>query len=312
MMSSAFDRFSQELKDGVSPRRGSYSHELLQEMNPAEKETIFSELLRRAEERDPAAVMTLGELRYVPATGILREVAAGGGSALEARRALHLLGHGNELLEYLRNDLDSPSMITRFSAVDLLGESSGDESTALLLEALSDTDARVRLLAYEKVIERFRLQPFQMAAGESYEEVRSPLMRLSYQLGRDLPSVYGEAVTEIRTIARELQSERTPDDLNLKFDGGSNGYVQTLFSFRKKGEAALLEQHILSGSSHELDYGKAFLCALLEAGDVRAPQLLVNLDVSSRRTFFQEAKDANLGEAAFQEELARVMGSETD
>ena len=44
----------------------------------------------------------------------------------------------------------------------------------------------------------------------------------------------------------------------------------------------------------------------------RIPRLQVNLDVSSRRTFFQEAKDANLGDAAFQEELARVMGSESD
>ena len=311
-MSSAFDTFLQELKQGVSPRRGSYSYELLDKMEGSEQETVLSKLMRLAGERDPAAVTTLGELRYAPAVEIVREIASGGRCSLEARRALHLLGYGNEILGYLRSDLESPSMITRFSAVDLLGESSEDESTALLLGALSDTDARVRLLAYKKVIERFRLQPFQMAEGESYQDVRSPLKRLSYQLGRDLPSVYGEAATEIRNIAQGLQSGRTPQDLSLVFDGGNAAFVQTLFSFRKKGSAELLQQHILSGSSHEVDYGKSFLCALLEAGDVRAPQLLVNLDVSSRRTFFQEAKDANLGDAAFQEELARVMGSESD
>lgn len=311
-MSSALEALLQELKEGISPRRGSYSYELLDSMDGSEQERVLSELMRMARERDAPAVTTLGELRYAPAVPILREVASGGRSSLEARRALHLLGHGNELLEYLRNDLDSSSMITRFSAVDLLGESSGDESTSLLQEALSDTDARVRLLAYEKLVGRLGLQPFQMAAGESYEEVRSPLMRLSYQLGRDLVSVYGEAATRIRSLVQGLQSGRTPHELNLAFDGGSTGFVQTLFSFRKKGEAELLQEHILSGSPHEMDYGRAFLCALLEAGDVRAPQLLVNLDVCSRRTFFQEAKDANLGDAAFQEELARVMGSESD
>lgn len=311
-MSTAFDTLLTELKEGVPPRQGSYSHELLREMDESEQERILSELMRMAEHRDPAALTTLGELRYAPAVPVLREVASGGRSALEARRSLHLLGHDKEILGYLRSDLQSPSMITRFLAVDLLGASAEEESTSLLLDALSDADARVRLLAYKKLVERFDLQSFRRAQGESYEDVRSPLMRLSYQLGRDLVSIFGEAATEIRGIIEELQSGRAATELDLDFDGGTSEFVRTLFSFRKKGEAESLQEHIWSGSPHEVEYGCAFVCALLEAGDVRAPQLLVNLEVASRSIFFQEAKDANIGDAAFQEELARVMAFETD
>ena len=153
-MSDLLNQFLAEIQEGVGPRIDSYDIRLVEKMTPESRQKAIAELLVRAAERDPQAIMSLGYLRVREAIPVIREIAAGDHGSVEARRTMVLLGCGDEMIPYFREDTQSESMIVRFSAVEALGELRSDEALSLLKACLTDRDGRVRLHAYEKLIAR--------------------------------------------------------------------------------------------------------------------------------------------------------------
>ena len=61
-MSDLLNQFLAEIQEGVGPRIDSYDIRLVEKMTPESRQKAIAELLVRAAERDPQAIMSLGYL----------------------------------------------------------------------------------------------------------------------------------------------------------------------------------------------------------------------------------------------------------
>lgn len=306
-MSDLLSRFLTEVEHFSSPRTDSYDIRLVEKMNKQDRRAAITKLLLLAEERVPQAIMTLGLLQATEGIPIIAEIAKGGKASTEARRAMIQLGLGDDIIHLLREDVNSGSMIVRFSAVESLGKMSSEEASSLLLSFLSDVDCRVRLHAYEKLLERFDIVDYQIEIGQEYEEVRSPLMQTSLLLGSDLESLHKRAAARAVQIFEGLASGKSAMDLGIIFDGGSPDFVEDLFKQLFDRDAPAPLKHILGGTPHEIEYGKYIACCWIERGDIRMPDLIMQLKVPWAIEVLREAQQKQIGDPVFHQELERVL-----
>src|SRR5688500_14183862 len=153
---SSLDLFLKQLDDpsGLSWKDETYDLALARDVTGPERDVLLSRLIDAAIADDPRAVLTLGYIGAVEVLPALLPVArAETPMAATARRAVGLLGRGNEVADLIARDaVSSPRKMERVAAVMDLATLGGDQAIDALMEALADDEFVVRELAWQGLV----------------------------------------------------------------------------------------------------------------------------------------------------------------
>src|SRR4051812_36595054 len=157
----SLELFLQQMSDPstLSWKDETYDLSLARDITGAERTTLIAQLSEQARQGDTRAILTLGHLDAQESLPMLRAAATGNDPwAGTARRALVLLGKGNEVIDQIADDaVASPAKMARVAAIMDLGKLGGPKSLAALQKALVEEDSEVRLIAWDALIETLGL-----------------------------------------------------------------------------------------------------------------------------------------------------------
>ncbi len=248
-------------------------------LDPQERDQYVARLLAHADEGDTRAILTLGELDATRAVDpLLRISAAQGPAAATARRALARLGRGQDVVAEIAQDATrGPSRAVRAAAVMNLGRVGGATAIGALDASLEDSDAIVRQLACDTLVELFGLKQYTLGAtGE--RELRTPLERMKLLLGSDLEALAKIGAAELRDAIGQLQAGKTPAQAGLAWTGSMPAPLRAGLGpalFDDSVELPVDEVATVGGADRR--WAEALIAVALERQDVRAPAALARL-----------------------------------
>jgi hypothetical protein len=248
-------------------------------LDATERDAYVARLVKHIDEGDTRAMLTLAELNATQAIDpLLRISAAQGPVSAMARRALVQLGRGQDVVGDVANDaMRGASRTVRAAAVINLGRIGGATALGALDACLEDSDAIVRQLACDNLVQAFGLHKYTLnQSGE--RELRTPLERMKLLLGSDLSALVKIGADELRGAIQKLQSGQTPEQAGL-------GWSETMPAALRAAIAPALVDDTVPLPVDELakvtgpdrKWAEALIAIALQRQDPRAPEALAKL-----------------------------------
>ena len=189
---TALETLLQQLADpsGIAWNEETYDLALASTLTREERGTYVAKLIEQAGQGDTHAILTLGHLQVQEALPVLR-VDAGGTApwAATSRRALALMGHGEEVIDAIVDDaLHGKARMGRVAAVMALPMIGGPKAIEALGKALSDPDSSVRMIAWNGLVAALGLDSL-MRSPEGKLEKTTRLELFKDLLASDLASM---------------------------------------------------------------------------------------------------------------------------
>lgn len=265
--------------DELSWKDETYDLALARDLRGAERTAFISRLIDAARAGDSRAVLTLGHIGAVETLPALLPLAkVKDPLAMTARRAVVLLGHGDEVVDYIAHDaIHAPAKMARVAAVMDLAKVGGDKALDALEQALADSEYEVRELAWQGLVAVFGLDPL-LRGPEGKRELMTHVELLSVWLGSKLDAVQNMGIDGLRELVGKLRAGATPGSLGIQFI--PNPAPETFTKIRLAlfdDEAAFPIDEIkrLSGSPRQ--WAETIILLRIEHGDSRVPDAMARL-----------------------------------
>lgn len=217
---SALDELLQELADPshLPWRDETYSVQNAKNLSATERATYVAKLMEKAQQGDKRAILSLGHLPALEAVPMLLEASkAQVPWALNARRALVLLGSGSQVIDAIANDaVSSPATMDRVAAIMDLKKLGGSKAMKAFDRALEDSDFTVRMLAWEGLVDSYDLAKYmQDPKGELGKGT-------TLELAKDFLSVNIKAFNrmgaeETRDILMKIAGGASPESVGIVY-----------------------------------------------------------------------------------------------
>lgn len=187
-------------------------------LTDAERSEFVARLIDAASDGDQRAILTLGHIHAVEALPTLQALAARHDPlSPDARRALVLLGHGAEIVDYIANDaVHHPWDMIRLAAVMDLPKIGGAIAIAALRQALADKYYPVRGQAWDGLVEVLDLGRH-IRSPEGKLELSTEVELLRSLLLSDIAALVQLGVDEMRELTVRLIAGATPESLGLQW-----------------------------------------------------------------------------------------------
>jgi hypothetical protein len=199
--------------------------------------------------------------------------------AATARRAVVLLGHGKDVVDEIAADaVHSPAKMERVAAVMDLPKVGGPVAIDALEHALADREFEVRELAWQGLVEVFRLDPV-LRSPEGKRELMTHVELLSVWLGSQSAALMKMGADGMRELTAKLRGGASPASLGIKWI--ANPAPQTfqkirLALFDTDAQFPIDEIAQLTGSPRQ--WAETMILLRLEHQDARVPEAMSRLD----------------------------------
>ena len=193
-----------------------YDLALARSLSVDDRATYVVALMSNARQGDARAILTLGHLQ---AEAALPQLRTDGNSdkpwALVARRALTILGHGDEVVDRIAQDAArGDTKMARLAAVKDLITIGGPVALASLDQALADPEYVVRATAWDGLIARLDLERW--LVGPDGKRQKTTHLELMHDfLLCELNAVVAMGAHETRAITRAVAAGIDPATLDL-------------------------------------------------------------------------------------------------
>jgi hypothetical protein len=259
-----------------------YDLSLARDITGSERKTLVDKLSEQAQQGDTRAILTLGHLDAQEVLPMLRAAATGSAPwAGTARRALVLLGKGNEVIDAIAHDaVESPVKMARVAAIMDLGKLGGPKSLDALQKALGDADSDVRVMAWDALIEALGLTK-RLQNPEGVRELTTEVEVMRVLLGSEIMALVKLGVSGMRETARRLAAGATPQQLGIAWRPKHSEHVfENLRATLFDADAPFPLEQIaeLKGAARQL--AETMIVRRLEDWDERVPDALVVLDAA--------------------------------
>jgi hypothetical protein len=244
-----------------------------------ERSTFIAALSRNAEVGDTHAILTLGHLHADEALPLLRAAATGDAPwAPTARRALVLLGHGEEVVEAIAADaVHARAKMARVAAVLDLPRIGGPTAVAALERALGDEDYAVRSLAWSGLVEALDLDRH-IRNPDGQRDASTELERLDVLISSDLVAFVRMGIDGMHEVMRRLRSGATPQELGIVWTPDPEPAVfATIRPMLFDPDAAYPVEEIARLSGVDRRWAETMIALRLEQQDPRVPAALQRL-----------------------------------
>jgi len=269
-----------ETPSEVSWKDETYDLALAREVTGNDRKVLLSRLIDAARADDPRAVLTLGYIGAVEALPALLVLAkTETAMSATARRAVVLLGRGNEVLDLIARDATSSVIkMERVAAVMDLAKLGGNRAIDALIAALGDEAFEVRELAWQGLVAVLGLDPL-LRSPEGTRELMTPAELYSVWMGSELPELMKMGVDALRQVMRKARKSASPVDFKwLPCPAPETFQKIRLALFDTDAAFPIDEIKPLSGSPRQ--WAETMILLRLEAQDSRVPQAMVQLDAS--------------------------------
>jgi hypothetical protein len=196
--------------------------------------------------------------------------------AATARRAVVLLGHGDEVVDLIANDaLHSAAKMERVAAVMDLAKLGGDVAIDALVGALADSEYEIRELAWQGLVTVLGLD-----AGLRGPDGKRGLMTrvelLSVWIGSPFAALQNMGVEGMRELVAQARGGAVPADATWLANPAPETFQKIrLALFDTEAAYPVDEIKPLSGSPRQ--WAETMILLRLQAQDARAPDALARL-----------------------------------
>lgn len=219
---SDLDQLLQQLADpsALPWNQETYDLALARGLDATDRAAYVAKLIDNAKQGDTHAILTLGHLHAREALSVLEADAKGSAPwAPTARRALVLLGQGDDVLDRIAHDaVHAPAKMARVAAVMDLGKLGGPVAIHALEQALADEDSSVRMLAWNGLVAVLDLDRW-LRSPEGKHEKTTQLELIKDLLACDLASLVEIGVHDMRAITSQLTAGADPVAIGLTWIG---------------------------------------------------------------------------------------------
>lgn len=276
---SSLDLLLAQIDDpsALSWKDETYDLALARDVTGEDRDTLLSRLIDVARADDQRAVLTLG---YIGAVETLPALLALGMAnhpmAATARRAVVLLGRGNDVIELIAHDaVHSPRKMERVAAVMDLAKLGGDQAIDALEQALGDDEHVVRELAWQGIVTVFELDPL-LRGPDGKRGLTTYAELLSVWMGSDLAALRHMGIAGMRELVRELRGGATPASVRWVANPAPETFQAIrLALFDTDAAYPIDEIKPLTGSPRQ--WAETMILLRLEAQDERVPAAMVRL-----------------------------------
>ena len=278
---SALEQLLQQLADpsGIAWNEETYDLALASTLDVEDRGTYVAKLIENAGQGDTHAILTLGHMQVDEALPMLRTDAVGTEPwAATSRRALVLMGHGEEVIEAVVNDaLHGKARMGRVAAVMDLPKIGGPKAIAALAEALSDEDSTVRMIAWNGLVAVLDLAPL-MHSPDGKLEKGTRIELFKDFLASDLKAMVRVGAEGMKATLAMLAAGVDPMALGATYQADpapevSDAIVQAIVD--KDLAYPVDEIAQLTGLARQ--WAEAGLALRIESGDARVPEALARL-----------------------------------
>lgn len=278
---SSLDLLLKQIDDPseLSWKEETYDLALAAGLNAQERTTFVSRLIDAARVGDSRAVLTLGHIGAAETLPALLPLAkAKDPLALTARRAVVLLGHGDEVIDEIAHDaVHSSAKMARVAAVMDLAKVGGPKALDALEQALGDSEYEVRELAWQGLVALFGLDPL-LRSPEGKRELMTHFELLSVWLGSQLAALQKLGRDGLHELTAKLRAGASPASLGIKWlaNPAPDTFQKIrLALFDSDAPYPVDEIKKLSGSPRQ--WAETMILLRLEHGDARVPDAMVSL-----------------------------------
>lgn len=278
---SALEQLMQQLADpsGIAWNEETYDLGLARSLDVAERGTYVAKLIENAGQGDTHAILTLGHLQATEALAVLRVDAASSAPwAATSRRALVLLGHGEEVIDAVVEDaLRGKARMGRVAAVMDLAKIGGPKAITALGQALDDADSSVRMIAWNGLVEALGLEQL-MRSPEGKLEKGTRLELFKDFLASDLAGIVRVGAEGMRATLAMFGAGVSPVTLAIAYQPDpapevSDAIIQAIVD--PDVEYPVEQIATLKGLARQ--WAEAGLALRIESGDERVPDALARL-----------------------------------
>jgi hypothetical protein len=278
---SSLDLLLKQIDDPseLSWKDETYDLALAAGLSDAERTAFVSRLIDAARQDDPRAVLTLGYIHADETLPALLPLAkAKNPMAATARRAVVLLGHGDQVVAEIAHDaVHSPAKMERVAAVMDLAKVGGPTAIDALEHALADSEYEVRELAWQGLVTVFGLDKL-LRSPEGKQELMSHIELLSVWLGSQIASLMKMGIDGMRELVAKLRAGAAPESLGIKWI--ANPAPETFQKIRLAlfdADAAFPIDEIKSLTGPPRQWAESMILLRLESQDTRVPDAMARL-----------------------------------
>jgi hypothetical protein len=208
---SSLDLLLKQIDDpsDLSWKEETYDLALARDVTGNDRLTLVSRLIDAARADDQRAVLTLGYIGAVETLPALLPLAkAADPMAGTARRAVVLLGHGDEVIDLIAQDaMHSPNKMERVAAVMDLPKVGGEVAIDALDEALADEAYEIRELAWQGLIAVLGID---LRGPDGKVGLMTHVELLSVWLGSELAALRQMGLDGMRKLVADLRAGAVP------------------------------------------------------------------------------------------------------
>lgn len=274
---SSLDLLLQQIDDPseLSWKDETYDLALARDVSGDDRLRLMSRLLDAARADDQRAVLTLGYIGAIETLPALLALAkATQPMAATARRAVVLLGHGDEVIEQVAHDaVRSPNKMERVAAVMDLPKIGGDIAIHALVEALADDAYEIRELAWQGLIALFEID---LRGPDGKVSLMTRVELLSVWLGSELASLRAMGLDGMRKMVADLRAGATPIGTQWIANPAPETFQAIRLALFDAGAAFPVDAILqLSGSPRQ--WAETMILLRLQAQDPRVPEVMTKL-----------------------------------
>lgn len=276
---SSLDLLLKQIDDpsGLSWKDETYDLALARDISGGDRDRLLSRLIDAARADDQRAVLTLGYIGAVETLPALLPLArANNAMAGTARRAVVLLGHGDEVINLIARDaVSSPNKMERVAAVMDLAKVGGDNAIDALTQALDDSEYEIRELAWQGLVTVFGLDAL-LRGPDGKHGLMTHVELLSTWMGSQIGALKKMGVDGMREVVQRLRGGATPLDLKWIANPAPETFQAIRMAlFDSDAPYPIDEIKQLSGSPRQ--WAETMILLRLEHQDLRVPDAMQRL-----------------------------------
>jgi hypothetical protein len=308
---SSLDLLLQQIDDpsGLSWKDETYDLALARDVSGADRDALLSRLIDAARADDQRALLTLGYINAVETLPALVPLARTNGPvAATARRAVVLLGHGNEVLDLIAHDaVHSGIKMERLAAVLDLPKLGGDVAIDALVAALGDSEYEIRELAWKGIVELFELDSL-LRGPDGKHGLMTHAELLSVWMGSDLEALRTMGVEGLRALVQQLRGGATPVEAKWIANPAPDTFQAIRLALFDPDEAYPVDAiKQLSGTPRK--WAETMILLRLEHQDARVPAAMMGLGAEWTIPILDEVAGASSTPDELREALREAIRS---
>ena len=282
---------------GLSWKDETYDLALAREVTGKERDVLLSRLIDAAIADDPRAVLTLGHIGAVEVLPALLPLArAETPMAATARRAVVLLGRGNEVADLIvRDAVSSPRKMERMAAVMDLAKLGGNQAIDALMQALADDEFVVRELAWQGLVAVLGLDPL-LRSPDGQRDMMTFAELYSAWMTSELPTLMKMGIDATRELMQQARRNPSPAGARwLPCPAPDTFQKIRMALFEPEATYPIDEIKQLTGSPRQ--WAESMILLRLEKQDLRVPAAMAALDAEWTLPVLEEVAQSDAAPA---------------